>query len=145
MSDSQKRILEMLAEKKISVDEASRLLGAIGQPAGSGSHSSDRAQTGRQRPKYLRVVVQPNADVVGAEVEHVNIRVPLALIHAGVKLTALIPSHAAGQVTDALKDKGIDLDLRNLKPEDLEQFMDALGELEVDVRNGREKVRVYVE
>ena len=67
------------------------------------------------------------------------------LIRAGMKLTALIPPHAADKVNDALKEKGVNLDLRNLKMDDIEELVQALSDLEVDVQSGKEKVHVYVE
>jgi hypothetical protein len=48
-------------------------------------------------------------------------------------------------VNEALDKRGLGADLRNLKPEDLEQLVDALSDLEVDVQGGKEKVRIYVE
>jgi Fe-S-cluster formation regulator IscX/YfhJ len=140
MSDNQKRILDMLAEGKISADEAQKLLAAIGS-------GSDEAKSAPPRsPKYLRVVIQPNPDAPENEdVKRVNVRVPVALIRAGIKFTSLIPADASDQVNAALKEKGIDFDIRNLKPEDLEELIMALHDLEVDVQNGQEKVHVYVE
>ena len=144
MSDNQRRILDMLAEKKISVDEAQRLLSLI-EPGEEAETKKPRdASRKKSDAKYFRVVVEPK-EGTGAEVERVNIRVPIRLIRAGIKLTSLIPAHASGQVNEALREKGIDFDLRNLKTEDLEELIDALSDLEVDVQNGREKVRVYME
>ena len=150
MSDNQKRILDMLAEGKISADEAQKLLAAIG------SGSDEPRSAPPRSPKYLRVVVQPNPegeDVKGVnpdapgddDVKRVNVRVPVALIRAGIKFTSLIPAEASDQVNEALKEKGIDFDVRNLKPEDLEELLMALHDFEVDIQNGQEKVHVYVE
>jgi Fe-S-cluster formation regulator IscX/YfhJ len=143
MSDNQKRILDMLAEGKISADEAQKLLAALG----SGGESEAKASAGPKRePKYLRVVIQPNPEADKDEdVKRVNVRVPVSLIRAGIKFTSLIPADASDQVNTALKEKGIDFDVRNLKPEDLEELIMALHDLEVDVQNGQEKVHVYVE
>jgi Fe-S-cluster formation regulator IscX/YfhJ len=159
MSDNQKRILDMLAEGKISADEAQKLLAAIG-PGGDAAKSPPSAGDA----KYLHLVVVPNPDAPrgedvrgvnpeaedaedaeGEDVKRVNIRVPLALIRAGIKFTSLIPADASEQVNEALKEKGIDFDVRHLKPEDLEELIMALHDLEVDIQNGKEKVRVYVE
>jgi hypothetical protein len=143
MTDNQKRILEMLAENKISVDEASRLLSAVEQSTDTESSTTGTATTVREKPKYIRVQVRPNTEEeLAPDAEHMNIRVPMALLYAGVKLTTLIPSKA---VNEALKEKGIDFDVRNLKTEDIEALVNALADLEVDVRNGKEKVRIYVE
>jgi len=142
MSDNQKRILDMLAEGKISADEAQKLLAAIG----SGSDEPRSTGAPPRSPKYLRVVVQPNPDAPeDDDVKRVNVRVPVALIRAGIKFTSLIPAEASDQVNEALKEKGINFDVRNLKPEDLEELLAALHDLEVDIQNGQEKVRVYVE
>lgn len=142
MSDNQKRILDMLAEGKISADEAQKLLAAIGP---GGDEPKTTAGTPRH-PKYLRVVIHPDPDAPKSEdVKRVNVRVPVALIRAGIKFTSLIPAEASDQVNEALKEKGIDFDVRNLKPEDLEELIEALHDLEVDVQDGKEKVHVYVE
>ena len=141
MSDNQKRILDMLAEGKISADEAQKLLAAVG-PGGDEAKSPPTAGNAR----YLHVVVVPNPDdPKNEDVKRVNVRVPVALIRAGIKFTSLIPADASEQVNEALKEKGIDFDVRNLKPEDLEELIMALHDLEVDIQNGKEKVRVYIE
>ena len=145
MNDSQRKILEMLADNKITVDEASRLLAAIDQPQKAETRTAEGTHARTEKPKYLRVQVEPNSEEGSTGAERVNVRVPLGLIRAGMKLTALIPSDAAGKVSEALSHKGIDLDLRNLKTDDLEQLLEALCDLEVDVHNGKEKVHVYVE
>lgn len=146
MTENRKRILEMLAEGKISVDEAERLLTALneddrGSPGGTGSPSDHSSP-----PKYLRVIVEPNsaAGSNGGD-QRVNVRVPLDLIRAGVKLAALIPAAASTSINEALRQKGIDMDVRNLKFDDLVALVDTLRDFEVDVQDGNQKVRVYVE
>ena len=66
------------------------------------------------------------------------------LIRAGMKLTSLIPPHASDKMNEAMREKGVDFDLRNMKPEDLEELINALSDLEVDV-DGKTKVRVFAE
>lgn len=146
MSENRKRILEMLAQGKITVDEAERLLTTIEQPGAGGTGFSTAGETPKDERKYLRVVVEPNPDA-GPEVEQhrVNIRVPMALIRAGVKLTSLIPSNATAKINEELHGHGIDFDVNNIKVEDLEQLVDAMKDLEVDVESGTEKVKVYFE
>jgi len=68
----------------------------------------------------------------------------MSLIRAGVKFTSLIPRDAADKVDGALKEKGINFDIRNIKDEDIEQLVDALGDLEVNIE-GKETVRVFAE
>jgi hypothetical protein len=149
MTENQKKILEMVADKKITADEAYRLLSLI-QPAADSGSSDPKAS--RPVPKYLRVVVDSEhswEDNCGERCDkgpvHVNIRVPVALIRAGVKLATLIPPEAYNQMDEKLKGKGIMFDLRNMKPENVDELIEALNDLEVDIAGGKEKVRVYTE
>jgi len=146
MSENQKKILEMLADKKISVDEAYRLLNALKAETGARAGSAGQGTTGRAKAKYLRVSVQPGSghehdDDVG----RVNVRVPLSLIRSGMKFTSLLPPEARDKVTGALHEKGIDFDMRNLKPEDLDEVIEALNDLEVDIASNKDVVKVFVE
>ena len=147
MTENKKRILEMLAENKISADEAYRLLDAV-ESGERGWESTGRAKTSvKEKPKYLRVTVLPDPENErSGNVDRVNVRVPMSLIRAGIKLTSLIPPEARDKVNGALREKGIDFDVRNVKPEDLEELIEALSDLEVDVVSSKgEKVRVFVE
>jgi len=146
MTENRKRILEMLADKKISVEEAERLLTLTEDEESKAEQASDTPPARKKTGKYLRVVVEPGpGNETGQKADKVNVRVPMNLIRAGMKLTALIPPQAADKVNETLKEKGIDFDLRNLKPDDLEELVEALADLEVDIDSGREKVHVYVE
>ncbi|MCK5148061.1 hypothetical protein KAR48_14995 [bacterium] len=140
MSEERRKILEMLSKGKIDVDAAERLLTAVNEPASSAStefHSS-----GKAAPKYLRILVEPAPG--NSDGERVNVRVPMNLIRAGMKWVALIPRDAQGKVQEALSEKGMDMDFSKLKPEDLEELITNLGDLEVEV-NGKEKVRIFCE
>jgi len=145
MSENQKKILEMLANKKISVDEAYRLLSALKNEASAPESTTEAGTTGKTKPKYLRVTVQPGQGHEHDDAERVNVRVPMSLIRSGMKLTSLLPPEARDKVTETLHEKGIDFDMRNLKPEDLEEIIEALSELEVDVVSNKEVVKVFVE
>jgi hypothetical protein len=163
MSDNQKKILEMLANKKISVDEAYRLLSALKAEPGAPESTGGPEVKARPKAKYLHVHVHgrgrkdddDDEDADGDDddddddddgrAEVVNIRVPMSLIRSGMKLSSLLPGEAREKVTSALHEKGINLDMRNMKPEDLDELIEALGELEVNVVNGKETVRVFVE
>ena len=162
MSENQKKILEMLANKKISVDEAYRLLNALKTETGAPEGGGGVGMTAKPKPKYLRVCVAPRRghkheghehdeehECEGHEhdedVELVNVRVPMALIRSGMKFTSLLPSGARDKVNDALHEKGINLDMRNMKPEDLEEIIEALSDLEIKVVNKKEVVKVFVE
>ncbi|MGI2335054.1 MAG: SHOCT-like domain-containing protein [Dehalogenimonas sp.] len=148
MSDNRKKILVLLDNKKISVEEAMRLLQAVE----SGDKSSEvtggvgeLAKKVGNRIKYLRVIVENPKGNSMEDPERVNVRVPVSLIRAGMKFTSLIPQEAAAQVEGALKQKGINLNVKNIKDEDIDELIEALAELEVDVDGGDGKVRVFAE
>jgi len=143
MPENRKRILEMLGEKKITVEEAERLL-SLTDSAETGEDTGVETKVEKKPSgKYMRVVVEPGEGEY--KKERVNIRVPMSLLRAGMKFTALIPPHAADKVHDAMKEKGIDFDLRNFKPDDVEELIEALDDLELNVDGDKGKVRIYVE
>ena len=146
MSESRRQVLEMLAQGKVNPDQAERLIAALekDEPA-NGSAVATEVRPGT-RFKYLRVLVDGVEE--GGPLK-VNVRVPLQLLRAGVKLASLIPTQAQDSVNEALRREGIGLDLAHIKPENLEELVDSLGELTVDVvvndRTDTMKVRVFCE
>ena len=143
MSENKKRVLEMLAAGKISVDEATRLLAVLGEERETLSDSGTAVK--RPVPRYLRVVVNSPGGHNPDKPDRVNIRVPVALIRAGIKFTSLIPEDASREVDKALAEKGIKLNLKNIKEEDLEELLTALTDLEVDIDDGKGKVKIQAE
>ena len=143
MSEDRRQILGMLAEGKISADEAERLIAALGLPSGPYADPQPQAPPAPARAKYLRVVVDANEPGEGPT--KVNVRVPMQLLRAGVRLSALIPPQARDQVNAAMARQGVAFDLSQLKPENLEAMIEQLSELTVDVDNERAKVRVFCE
>jgi len=95
------------------------------------------------RPRYLRVVVVDNSGGDGPG--RVNIRVPLQLLRAGVRLTSLIPLQALTRVNAELSKSGVPIDLTELKPQQLEELIEQLDELTVDVDDPDTKVQVFCE
>jgi hypothetical protein len=139
MKEERRRILTMLSEGKISADEADALLDALSDaPAAPPSALAVAVKA----PKYLRVLVEGQEHGQGNKV---NVRVPLDLIRAGMRLAALLPTVAYEPVNRALKENGIDLDVSKIKPENLEDLVAHLQELRVDVESGGEQVRVFCE
>lgn len=137
MNDERKRILNMLAEKKITAQEAEALLDAMSSP--QATSATDGGSVRSADPKYLRVVVEGDADKL-------NVRVPLQLIRAGMRLAALIPATVHGPVNKALQQHGIDVDISKIKPEDVEDLVQHLRDLTVDLEStSGDKVRVFCE
>lgn len=158
MNENRRQILEMLAAGKITASEAERLLSALDPdtsvPAGSVSGASangngPRNGTTKAHPKYLRVLVEADESMTGNKgLTTVNVRVPMQLLRAGVRLAALIPQQAHNQLDQALMNHGVPLTLSQIKPENLEELIDHLEDLTVDV-DGKDgnatKVRVFCE
>ena len=158
MNENRRQILNMLAENKITAEEAERLLTALesnGTPAGAGSTASgpangSRPQSSKGKATYLRVLVEAEEGSHGEKgPTTVNIRVPMQLLRAGVRLASLIPAQAHQHLDEALSSHGVPLTLSQIKPENLEELIDYLDDLTVDVaskeRNANVKVRVFSE
>jgi hypothetical protein len=69
----------------------------------------------------------------------------MQLLRAGVRLASLIPAQAREHVNDAMREKGMIIDLNQIKPENLEEIIDQLNDLTVDVDQKSNKVRVFCE
>jgi len=153
MNENRRQILEMLAAGKINADEAERLLAAIepgstvpvGEFTGSvAAGSGQKSATVKTRAKYLRVLVEAHEKEGPTTV---NVRVPMQLLRAGVRLASLIPAQAHEQLDQALSRHGVPLTLSQIKPENLEELIDHLEDLTVDVdaNQNQAKVRVFCE
>jgi hypothetical protein len=138
MNDNRRQVLEMLANGKITAEEAERLLAAL-ERGGAGA----TAMTEADKIKYLRVLVDTKDPVDGPT--KVNVRVPMQLLRAGVRLTGVIPASAREEVNNALRKEGIAFDINNVTPQNLEELIEQLRELTVDVDNENTKVRVFCE
>lgn len=135
----------MLAEGKITADEADALLDAL-ETRATASAATEPVIKGDPNPllnalpKYLYVRVD------SLEGDKVDVKVPLALVRSGLKLTSLIPPQAMDEINRSMSEHGMSIDFNNFKPEDIDELVSALREMEINV-NGKdgEKVRVYCE
>ena len=132
MSEERKKVLSMLAEGKVAVGDAERLLSKLEGSAGGASTEPTAAAASTL--KYLRVVVD------GKDGNKVNVRVPLGLLRTGIKLSTMVPIMAG----ERLKNSGIDLShLSSLSGDEL---IEELRDLKVDVDSpDGDKVRVFCE
>jgi hypothetical protein len=146
VSDDRLRILNMLAGGKITADEADRLLTALERRGAGEASPAHVSATGAKAPKYLRV--QVHKDERGdREAKDVNIRVPLQLLRAGVRLPGLLPPKARASLAAAMAEKGMDFDLDKLKSDNLEAFIATLSDMAIDIdaHDGKARVKVSCE
>jgi hypothetical protein len=141
MNEERRRILNLRADKKITAEEADQLMEALSQGKAESAAQPRAGATPPANPKFLRVQVE---GYEGAG--KVNVRVPLDLVRAGMRLAALLPATASDQINKALKENGVDIDISKVKPENLEELVDHLRDVTVNVDGERgERVRVYCE
>ena len=143
MSLETRKVLDMLAEGKITAAVADKLLAKLRASSataeGSQPDVSAAQDRGRfvHRMRFLRVVV----DEPGRK--QVNIRLPLAFARAGMSLAGVLPA----SVTEKLKERGIDLDRVRLHTGKWDDVTDKVFEelnLDVDKGDGK-KVRIFCE
>jgi len=143
MSENRKRILDMLAGGRITAGEAERLLNALENgpivdvtPAKTFGSS-----------KYLRVLIEREPERAGDEQTRVNIRVPLQLLRAGVKLKSLLPDDARDHMNEAMREKGVDFDINRFNAENLDEMLANLNDLSIDIdkKSRKAKVRIFCE
>ena len=144
MSEERSRILSLLAGGKITAAEAERLLdaleaskGAAAEPAGPPIHG-DPGPLIAALPRYLYV------KVLAANGDNVDVKIPIVLVRSGLKLTSLIPPLAMDKINDTMSEHGMSIDFSNFKPEDIDELIGGLRDMEVnvDAKNG-DTVRVY--
>lgn len=131
MSAETKRILEMLAEGKISAGDAEKLLDKLNACSGeaSGKEKSPDAAGAPKQPRVMRIVVERPGH------EAVNIRMPLAFARTGSRLMAVLPLG----VTEKLADLGIDVAT-------LGAMTGSIEDMHVDVDKGNGKrVKIFCE
>lgn len=144
MSAERRKVLEMLAAGKITAEEAERLLSRLASSdeasdddsrgKGTGPADDGKAAARPRSLRFLRVVVDSPAR------DNVDIRLPLGLVRAGLKLSTLMP----GKVSHLLSERGIDLS--HLGKLDDEALLAELAELQIDVHaEDGETVRIFCE
>jgi hypothetical protein len=141
MTENTRQVLEMLAAGRITTEDADRLISALREGPAAPAPAADKNDAA-PRPRYLRVIVDANDEHDGPT--KINIRVPLQLLRAGVRLASLMPPRAQSKVNDALREQGMDFDITKLKPENIDELIDALRETTVDITQQREDVKIRI-
>ena len=147
MNEQRQKILKMVAEGKITVDEAEQLFDALaGAEAARPTEFKPAPQQPDNagpccRPKFLHIQVDPKEG--HRHSKPVNIRVPLGLLRAGIKVSSMLPKSTQDKVTEALGEKGINFDFKKGDTESLENIIEALKDMSIDVDDEHEHVRIY--
>jgi hypothetical protein len=140
MNEHRRRILDMLAAGKITADEADKLLQAL--PSEATDPASD---TGREGGRFFRIEVRrPARD--GCKEKKVDIRVPVTVVRSGLKLGSLLRGFKddrwSGKLSDRLRAHGVDVDWDHLDMAQLETLIAQVGDVSIDVDDGRATIRV---
>jgi hypothetical protein len=147
MSDDTRRILDLLANGKVTVDEAEQLLHAIGAPPPPASAAAAPPAPGpaeRPKPRWVRINVHKTAQD-GRRDKDVNIRVPIAIVKSGMRLGALVPGLAGDQVAARMREKGLDVDFSKLDAATIESVLKELGDTNIEIESGKAQVRITCE
>ena len=152
MSDDTRRVLDLLAQGKVTVDEADRLLSAIGAAPAPDAGAPNAGPADRPKPRYVRITIhKPAKDWAGLDWtarrgdKDVNIRVPIAIVKSGMRLGSLIPGLAGEQVAARLRQKGLDIDFSKLDGAAIESILKELSDTNIDIDSGRAQVRITCE
>lgn len=138
MSRERRKVLEMLAEGKISAEDAERILEKLTASSSDQTPPREKGEegssSGPKRQRFMRIVVErPGQD-------HVNIRIPLSFTRTGTRLLAVLPP----RVSERLAELGIDLSALGGMNE--EEWAEAVESTNIDIEEGNgKKVRIFCE
>lgn len=130
-----KKILEMLSNGKVTVEEAEKLLNAVHSSSGTGEEKKNST------PEFMYVKVSPKNE--GGD--RVSIKIPLKLLRAGMKLAAFMPNNVQEKVQSHLNEKGVNIDLSKMGKEHMDELLQTLSDFSVDVDGEGESVKIYCE
>ena len=143
MNDDTRRVLDLLAQGKITVDEADQLLRAMaGAAPGAAAAGPDEAA--RPALRWVRIAVHKQAKE-GHKDKDLNIRVPISIVRSGMRLGALIPGLAGDQVAAKMRERGLDVDFSKLDAAAIDAILKDLGDTNIEIDSGRAHVRITCE
>ncbi|NCC63735.1 MAG: hypothetical protein EOM15_03645 [Spirochaetia bacterium] len=139
MSAERMRVLQMLAEGKLTAEEAEKLLQAL-EGETKQADAVQMKQTMDVKGKYLYVQVEPKE---GKSSERVSVKVPLALVKAGLNITKLIPVEAQDKIQASMQESGIPFKLSDIDAQNFEDIIEALEQMSIDVDTDESTVKVF--
>jgi hypothetical protein len=152
MSDETRRVLDLVAQGKITVDEADRLLNAMSADRPAETATADAGADDRPRARWFRINIHKPAKDSSHTPKDVNIRVPIAIVKGGMRLGAIIATFAGEKAAQRMKERGLDLDLSTINGDlsrmngaEFDLFMKSLDETNIDIDDGKAQVRITCE
>jgi hypothetical protein len=150
--DDTRRILDMLSQGKITVDEADRLIKAVGADRPAATSAADAATDGRPAARWFRINIHKPAKDEAHRPKDVNIRVPIAVVKGGMRLGAIIATFAGEKAAQRMKERGLDLDLSTINGdlsrmngEEFATFLKTLDDMNIEIDDGKSQVRITTE
>lgn len=162
MSEETRRVLDLLAHSKITVEEADQLLAAIGG-AGAAAAAEGGAASAPETspPKYLRIAVTKirggsEDETLGRRwwtgeersgrprAREITVRVPVTLVKNGLRLGGLIPGIVGSRLKARLRERGVDLDLSKIDLTTIDELLREFGEMNIDIDAGSRSAQVRI-
>ena len=150
-TDDTRRILEMLSQGKITVDDADRLIQAVSADRAA-AVPADTAADARPRARWFRINIHKPAKDEAHRAKDVNIRVPVAVVKGGMRLGAIIATFAGKNAAHKMKKDGVDIDLSTLNGDlsrmngpEFDTFLKSLDETDIEIDDGKARVRITCE
>jgi hypothetical protein len=151
-TDDTRRILDMLSQGKITVDEADRLIKAMSADPPAETATADTVTDGRRRPRWFRINIHKPAKDQTHRPKDVNIRVPITVVKGGMRLGAIIATFAGEKAAQRMKERGLDLDLSTINGDlsrmngaDFDTFLKSLDDMNIEIDDGKSQVRITTE
>ena len=154
-TEDTRRILDLLSQGKITVDDADRLIKAMSADVPSGTAAAEPAETaadGGQRARWFRINIRKPASDQAHKPKDVNIRVPISVVKGGMRLGAIIATFAGEKAAMRMKQRGLDLDLSTINGDlsrmngaEFEAFLKSLDDMNIEIDDGRSTVRITAE
>jgi hypothetical protein len=150
-TDDTRRILDMLSQGKITVDEADRLIKATSADRPAEPATADAATDGK-RVRWFRINIHKPAKDQMHTPKDVNIRVPVAVVKGGMRLGAIIATFAGEKAAQRMKERGLDLDLSTINGDlsrmngaEFDTFLKSLDDMNIEIDDGKSRVRITAE
>ena len=146
MGNERVRVLNMLKDGKVTVEEAEQLLAAVEEKAGAGEQPSDTFEKSASM-KYLRIIEERKRTEEGSFEKHLNVRIPLALLRAGAKLHSVLPANVREKLETALSEKLGGIGANVLDSENMEALTEALGRegISVEIERPNKTIKIFCE